>query len=83
MTDYLGFSSCKLNEANALELSRLTVCGQAHGADSTALSKGLCQLLANGFFAKVLVKALDKDGCAVAVRELACKQKEARQCTTP
>lgn len=72
---HLGINAAKLNEANALELARLTVCGQAHSANSTAVSKGLCQLLTDLILTQVLVEALDKDGGALGVGELICTQK--------
>lgn len=63
----LGLCGGELNEADALELARLTVSGQADSVDSTAVSKGCCELLAHCILAQVLVKALHKDGGAIAV----------------
>lgn len=63
----LGLSGSKLDETDALELTRLTVCRQAYSVDSTAVCKGCCKLLAHCILAQVLVKALDKDGGAIAV----------------
>ena len=62
---YLGLKAAKLDEANALEFSRLTVCGQAHCVDCSAFGKSLCQLLTHCLLAQILVKTLDKDGSAL------------------
>lgn len=66
MTD-LGLCCGKLDEANALELARLAVCGQANSGDRTALSKCFCELLAHFLLAQVFVKALHEYGGAIAV----------------
>lgn len=64
---YLGLCCSKLDEADALELARLAVCGQAHRGDCTALSERLRELLAHFLLAQVFVKALHKYSGAIAV----------------
>ena len=59
---YLGFVGAKFDEANALELARLPVCGQPDLCHLSTPPKGLCQGTAHILLSKTPVKTLDKNG---------------------